>query len=240
MNLPETPEISLLVPIFNERRSLPRILPKLCALEIQKEIILVDDGSTDGSRQWLEEFLRQNSHPGLKLLKHPKNRGKGAALQTAAGTLRGRFCVIQDADLEYDPRYLPELLGPLKRREAEAVYGSRILSPDSKIFSPLYLKGNQLLTGLINCLCGSSLTDAYTGYKAFTRQTLLELDLQSRGFEVEAEISVKLALRGKRIVEIPIAFQARSRQEGKKICWTDAVRGLYTILGTWLGEKRRS
>ena len=226
-------KLSILVPVYNEIRTLPIVLEKLKAVPLEKEILLVDDASRDGTREWLQALALRSPEETLRVFFHGKNRGKGACLLTAIPHLRGEIALIQDADLEYDPAHIPELVEPILRKEADVVYGSRFLSPESVTFSRLYVLGNKFLTHCINLLWGTRFTDSYTCYKALPREILQSLNLESCGFEIEAEISCKIAARKLRIREVPIAYMARSRQEGKKINWKDAVKGLATILKIW-------
>ena len=225
-------KISIVVPCYNEIKNLPVIFKRIAALPFEKEVIAVDDGSQDGSRAWLDLAVENKLFPfDLKVIKHESNKGKGGALITGFNAASGEVVIVQDADLEYDPGCIPAITEPIIAGRAEAVYGSRILSR-SRIYSVLYLWGNKFLTFLVNLLFGARMTDSYTCYKAFSAPFLKTLDLSSNGFEIEAEISCKLAFKKARFEEVPIAYTPRSRKEGKKINYQDAVKGVLKIL--WL------
>lgn len=235
-------KISILIPAYNEVKTMPAVMEKLEHLReaaLDFEVVAVDDASRDGTLDWLEnaEKERRFSFP-IKILSHSSNQGKGAAVRTAVNAAGGEVLVIQDADLEYDPSCIPELVEPILKGEKDVMYGSRMLSGKSQTYSRLYLMGNKFLTWTTNFLCGSQMTDSYTGYKAFKREIVKDMELSSRGFELEAELSVKVAMRGVRFGEIPIVYHCRSREEGKKICGKDAVYGLWTIFKTWYAERK--
>lgn len=214
--------MSVIIPVYNEKATLPAIVGKVFAQK-PGEVIVVDDGSTDGSREVLE------SQNGIHLIAHEKNLGKGAALRRAFREVTQSIILIQDADLEYDPQEYEKLLAPIREGNAQVVYGSRLLLGHSEVRYPIYLLGNQVLSWWVSLLYGQKITDAYTCYKVFRRETLLEIPLSSNGFEIEAEITCKLLKRGIRILEIPISYRPRSLEEGKKIGWRDAFLGLWTI-----------
>ena len=222
---------SVVIPSFNELKTLPEILKRIAAIPMDKEVVVVDDGSTDGTREWLDGALRENLFPfPLKVIKHPANRGKGGALLTGFAAAGGDIIIIQDADLEYDPKYIPEIVRPIEEGGFDVVYGSRLLSERSRIYNVLYLWGNQFLTALIDLLFGAKMTDSYTCYKAFRAPVLRSLGLVSSGFEIEAEISCKVAFRRCKFTEIAVVSVSRSREEGKKINYKDAVKGVLKIL----------
>ncbi|HNW44954.1 MAG TPA: glycosyltransferase family 2 protein [Elusimicrobiales bacterium] len=224
---------SIIVPSYNEMRTLPSVLKALAAVPLEKEVVVVDDGSADGTREWLDGALAAGEFPFVKFIKHPRNTGKGGALITGFKAAAGDIIIVQDADLEYDPAYIPAIVKPIEDGLADAVYGSRLLiSGEAKPFNIVYLWGNQFLTFLINLLFGAAMTDSYTCYKAFRAPLLKAMDLVSSGFEIEAEISCKTAARGLRFKEVPIVYASRSRADGKKINYKDAVKGVLKIL--WL------
>lgn len=233
--------ISILMPAYNEERTLSEVLDALGReLKTDFEVVAVDDGSRDGTLVLLREAAASGRYPyPIKVLAHERNMGKGAAIRTAAAAAQGDVLIIQDADLEYHPRYIPQLVEPILNGEADIVYGSRLSAIKNQVFNIFYLWGNQSLTVLTNLLCGSSFTDSYTGYKAFRREILHGMEIKSRGFELEGELSVKVALGGWRFKELPISYKCRSRAEGKKINGRDAVKGIITIIKTWLSEPRR-
>jgi len=223
---------TIVVPSFNEMRTLPAVLKALAAVPLEKEVVVVDDVSTDGTREWLDKALSAGEFPFVKFIKHARNTGKGGALITGFSAAAGDIIIVQDADLEYDPAYIPSIVKPIEDGLAEVVYGSRLLSGQAKTLNVVYLWGNQFLTFLVNLLFGARMTDSYTCYKAFRAPLLKKMNLVSAGFEIEAEISCKTAFQRLRFMEIPIVYASRSRADGKKINYKDAVKGVLKIL--WL------
>ena len=222
---------SIVVPSYNELKTLPRVLKRLAVLALEKEVVIVDDGSTDGTSAWLDKAIAAGEFPfEVKFIKHERNTGKGGALITGFNAASGGIVIVQDADLEYDPDCIPEIAHSIAAGRADAVYGSRLLSAQSGIYSIFYLWGNRFLTFLVNLLFGSRMTDSYTGYKAFSAPFLKTLNLSSSGFEIEAEISCKIAFKKARFEEVPAVYIPRSREEGKKINCKDAVKGVLKIL----------
>lgn len=221
---------TIVIPSYNELPTLPAVLKTIGGLQLDKEVVVVDDGSTDGTREWLEKAIAGREFPyELRLVKHPANKGKGGALITGFNAAAGEIVIIQDADLEYDPACIPELVRPIAEGRADAVFGSRILSGRSETYSQLYLAGNKFLTFLVSTLFGVPMTDSYTCYKAFSAPELRRLRLVSNGFEIEAELACKTAFLGLRFEEVPIVYTSRSRREGKKINYKDAVKGVLKI-----------
>jgi len=218
--------VSIVIPVYNERETIAKTVRRVQAVGIHQEIILVDDYSTDGTREVLLELAKQ---PDIRLLMHGYNRGKGAALRTAFAEVQGDVVLIQDADLEYDPRDYPQLLAPLERGEAEVVYGSRFLENAEQDPSRLHRFGNRLLTALSNHMTGHRLTDMETCYKVFRREILDGLEIEQDRFGFEPEFTAKLARQGHRIVEVPIAYHSRGYDEGKKIGLRDAANALWCI-----------
>ncbi|KAF0127093.1 MAG: family 2 glycosyl transferase [Elusimicrobia bacterium] len=232
-------KVSIVIPAYNEMRTLPAVLERLKALPLDKEVVVVDDGSSDGSREWLDEAIAAKRFPyELRLIKHERNRGKGGALITAFGAAAGEAVIVQDADLEYDPLQIPEVVLPIAEGRADAVFGSRMLSGRAKTYSQLYLAGNKFLSLLVSALFGVRMTDSYTCYKAFRTAELRRFALSSTGFEIEAELACKTAFLGLRFMEVPIAYSPRSREDGKKINFRDAVKGVLKILGLRLALRR--
>ena len=222
---------SIVVPSYNELRTLPGVLKALAALPLEKEIVVVDDGSTDGTREWLDKAVADREFPcEVKVIKHESNTGKGGALITGFNAASGEIIIVQDADLEYDPAHIPAIVKPIAEGEADVVYGSRMLSGETRTYHIVYLWGNQFLTFLINLFFRAGMTDSYTCYKAFSAPLLKKMRLSSTGFEIEAELSCKTAFLGLRFREVPIVYAPRSRQDGKKRNYRDAVKGALKVL----------
>ncbi len=225
-------KLSVIVPVYNERETLPLVLEKLKKVSYEKEIIVVDDGSSDGTRQYLENLkntLSENDARVLKIFFHEKNTGKGGAIQTALSYVTGDIVIIQDADLEYDPQQFPALLDPMVNRGESVVYGSRFKG--GGCFSSLQQKfANRLLTFLTNVFYGSALTDMETCYKAVRADILKNLKLTAKRFDVEPEITAKILKRGIKIHEVPIQYAGRDSKKGKKISWKDGFSALWGII----------
>jgi glycosyltransferase involved in cell wall biosynthesis len=225
--------ISILVPFFNEEEFAGALLEKVLSAPLpeglQREIIAVDDGSTDGSDKIVEQIAARN--PGvLRMIRHDRNRGKGAAIRTAVAHARGEYCLIQDADLEYDPAEYGHLLKPLLEGKADAVYGSRfMITAERRVMYYWHSVANRFITGMCNLVADLNLTDMGTGYKAFRTALLAEMPIRSEGFGFEPEFTIKLARRGARIYEVPVSYHGRTYEEGKKIRFRDAVQIVFTI-----------
>ena len=230
-----TPQLSVVIPAFNEVRTLERIIAAVQAVEVDKEIIVVDDGSADGTRELLEEIVRRGI-PQLHVLHHDRNLGKGAALRTGFAAARGEFVIVQDADLEYDPGEYPKLLRPLIDKRADVVFGSRFIgSSEHRVLYYWHSLGNRLLTLVSNMFTNLNLSDMETGYKVFRRDILQQINLEEDRFGFEPEITAKLARYRKngqplRIYEVGISYYGRTYQEGKKISGKDGARSLWCIL----------
>ncbi len=221
-------KLSVVIPVYNEVKTIEEIIRRVQAVEVglEKEIIVVDDGSTDGTRTILE---RLNS-PAVKVFFHNKNQGKGAALHTGFAAATGDILLVQDADLEYDPREYPRLLEPILDGRADAVYGSRFLGGPHRVLFFWHYVGNRMLTIFSNMLSNLNLTDMETCYKVFKRDVLERLTLKAKRFGFEPEITVKLAKLKCRIYEVPISYSGRDYAEGKKITWKDGLAALFHIL----------
>jgi glycosyltransferase involved in cell wall biosynthesis len=221
------PLLSVVMPVYNEAATIDEILRRVRAVDVDKEIIVVDDGSSDGT---LERLAAWEGTPGVTVLRHERNRGKGAALQTGFARVRGRITVIQDADLEYDPREYPILVAPILDGRADVVYGSRFLGGPHRVLLFWHYMGNRFLTFLSNLTCNLNLTDMETCYKVFRSDVLRDLTVTSRDFRVEPELTAKFARRRLRIYEVPISYSGRDYSEGKKIGWQDGVKALGAIV----------
>jgi glycosyltransferase involved in cell wall biosynthesis len=222
-------KLSVLIPVFNEERTIAEVLARVQATPHEKEIIVVDDGSTDRSGALLEELARSQSN--LRVHRHPQNRGKGAALATALRDVRGDVVLIQDADLEYDPRDYSALLQPILDGHADVVYGSRFLGgPYQRVHLFHHYLGNRFLTFVSNVVTNLNLTDMETCYKVFRADVARRLVLVSPGFAVEPEITCKVARMRARIYEVPVSYAGRDYAAGKKIRPRDGLYALLAIL----------
>ncbi len=232
-------KLSVIVPIYNECATLERVVEKVLSVPLEIELICVDDRSSDGSRQILEEL--QHRYSQLRVLLQPKNMGKGAALRRGIKEATGDFVVVQDADLEYDPAEFPNLIEPLVRNQADVVYGSRFLGGrPHRVLYFWHFVGNSLLTLLSNCLTNINLSDMETCYKVFRREIIQSIPIEENRFGFEPEITVKVAKRRLRIYEIGVSYNGRTYKEGKKIGWKDGFRALWCLLKYSLKEQRMS
>ena len=228
--------VSFLIAAYNEAATVGEVLERVDALEFEKQVIVVDDGSTDDTPRILERWRAEGD--GRLVLRQP-NRGKGAAIRAAIPHVDGKIAVIQDADLEYDPADVPALIEPIERGVADVVFGSRITGGrPQRAYLFWHLVGNRFLSLVTNVLYNTTLHDMETGYKAFRSDVLLSLPLRSDDFGIEPEITAKVCLRGLRIYELPIAYYGRTYAEGKKITWRDGFKALYVLVAVRLGGIR--
>ncbi len=229
-------KISVLIPVYNEERTVEEVVRRVCAIELPKEIILVDDGSKDRSREILQRLQEENDRANdplnkLKVFFQPFNQGKGAALKTALSHVTGEIVIIQDADLEYDPADYPALLEPIERGQADVVYGTRFAGGGAhRVLFFWHSMGNRVLTLISNMLTNLNLSDMEVGYKVFRAELLRGIDLESKRFGFEPEITMKLAKNRCRFYEVPISYHGRTYEEGKKITWKDGISALYYML----------
>src|SRR6476646_3716974 len=222
-------KLSVIMPVYDEINSLRVVIERVLSVPLEVELICVDDGSTDGSREVLAEL--QTQHSNLRVLLQPKNMGKGAALRRGIQEATGDFLIIQDADLEYDPAEYSSLLDPLIQGKADVVYGSRFLGGGPhRVLYFWHSVGNRLLTMLSNCLTDINLSDMETCYKVFRREIVQAIPIEENRFGFEPEITVKVAKRRLRIYEVGISYWGRTYEEGKKIGWKDGVRCLWCLL----------
>jgi len=234
--LAATVKLSVLIPVYNEAQTIDAILRLVAAEATPKEIIVVDDGSTDGTRERLKSW---DGRDGVRVILHERNRGKGRAVRTAMEAATGEILIIQDADLEYDPSEYPLLLKPIEAGRADVVFGSRFAgSAEHRVQHFWHQQGNRLLTLISNVVTGLNLSDMATCYKAFHRRVVPALDLQSPGFGVDAEITAKIARGGFRVFEVPVSYFGRSHAEGKKIRLKDGFSALSALARYARGGRR--
>jgi glycosyltransferase involved in cell wall biosynthesis len=220
------PLLSVVMPAFNERNTIDEIVRRVTAVPLRTELIVVDDCSTDGTRNMLVDLQREL---GFTLLLQPRNLGKGAALRRGFEAVRGDLVVIQDADLEYSPEEFPKLIELICEGRADVVYGSRFLGRH-RVFLFTHYAGNRLLTFLTNVLYNTMLTDMETCYKVMRTEVMRSMTLRSDGFGIEPELTAKIFKRGYRVYEVPITYDGRGYEEGKKISWRDGIVALWVLL----------
>jgi glycosyltransferase involved in cell wall biosynthesis len=225
--MPRRPRLSIVVPVYNERNTIEEVLTRIREVEFDKEIIVVDDCSTDGTREILQALPLTD---GLSIVLQPVNRGKGAALHRGFREARGDIVIVQDADLEYDPRDYAHLIEPIERGAADVVYGSRFLSGPHRVLLYWHFVGNRLLTTMSNMFTNLNLSDVWTGYKAFRRDVLQTLELREERFGFEPEVTAKIARGRYRVYEVAISYWGRSYAEGKKITWRDGFKALWYVV----------
>ena len=229
-------KLSVLIPVYNEERTLEEVVRRVRSIELAKEIILVDDGSKDRSREILTQLQQQSERAPdplneIRVFLQPNNQGKGAAIKVALDHARGDVIIIQDADLEYDPQDYPALLEPIERGLADVVYGTRFAGGGAhRVLFFWHSLGNRMLTLISNMLTNLNLSDMEVGYKMFRAEVLKSIKLESKRFGFEPEVTLKLAKKGYRFYEVPISYHGRTYQEGKKITWKDGFSALYYML----------
>ena len=225
-------KLSIIIPVYNEVGTIAEVIRRVleAPVDLPKEVIIVDDCSTDGTRECLQEFVKNpisdTGEATLRVISHKQNLGKGAAIQTAIAKATGTMIIIQDADLEYDPGDYPVLLQPILEGRADVVFGNRFHGGTHRVLYFWHMLGNRLLTTICNMLTNLNLTDMEVGYKAFRAEVLRQITIRSQRFGFEPEVTVKVAKLGCRIYEVPIAYHGRTYAEGKKIGWRDGVAAL--------------
>jgi glycosyltransferase involved in cell wall biosynthesis len=226
-------KLSVVIPAFNEVETIERVLDRVSSaplpVDLELEIVVVDDASTDGTQSKLQELAASGSRT-FKMIQHDENQGKGAALRSGFAAAEGDFILVQDADLEYHPRDYPVLLQPLLEEDADVVYGSRFLGGPHRVLFFWHYQGNRFLTLLSNMFTDLNLSDMETGYKVFRKEVLDKLTLHSDRFAIEPEMTAKVAKQRVRIYEVPISYAGRTYAEGKKIGWRDGVAAVWAIL----------
>jgi glycosyltransferase involved in cell wall biosynthesis len=232
-------KLSVVIPVFNEQATIAELIRRVKADPFPKEIIVVDDGSTDGTRSELARL--ESLHDNLRIILQPENRGKGAALRAGFKHATGDFVLVQDADLEYDPADYPVLLKPLVEGKADVVYGSRFLTTkEHRVLFFWHSVGNQFLTLVSNMFTNLNLTDMETGYKVFRREVIAAINLEQDRFGFEPEVTMKIARMRLRIYEVGISYSGRTYEEGKKIGWKDGVKALWCIVKYSLFKRGQS
>jgi glycosyltransferase involved in cell wall biosynthesis len=224
-------KLSIVIPVYNERRWVEELLRRVLAADccgLEREIVMVDDCSTDGTSDILRALAAR--HPEVRLFRQERNQGKGAALRRAFQEASGDVVLVQDADLEYDPRDYPVLLAPILEDKADAVFGSRFLGGPHRVLFYWHSVGNLVLTTLSNMFTNLNLTDMETCYKVFRSSVIKNIDLEQKRFGIEPEVTAKVARAGARVYEVPISYAGRTYEEGKKIGWKDGVKALYCIV----------
>jgi dolichol-phosphate mannosyltransferase len=219
--------LSVIIPVYNEARTIEEILKRVKAVGIAKEVIIVDDGSTDGTRDYLKSIENTGEY---KVFYHARNIGKGAAIRTAISQVTGDIVIIQDADLEYDPQDYHDVIAPIAEGRASVVYGSRYINPENDLPFTRFKVGVLMLTALANWLYSAGITDEATCYKAFRADVLRRLPLKCKRFNFCPEVTAKVRKRGYRIKEVPISYRYRTTREGKKIKWRDGFEAALALI----------
>jgi len=227
------PKLSVVIPVYNEVSTVEELLGRVEEAPlpdgVEREVVVVEDGSKDGTRDLLRRLVAQDESR-FRLVEHPRNRGKGAAIRSGFKEVSGEIVLIQDADLEYDPREYPRLLAPILSGDADVVFGSRFAGGPHRVMFYWHYLGNRFLTTLSNMFTDLNLSDMETCYKVFRREILDGLELKSERFGIEPELTAKVARRHARIFEVPISYHGRTYAEGKKIGWRDGISAIWAIV----------
>jgi glycosyltransferase involved in cell wall biosynthesis len=218
--------LSVVMPVYNERKTILDVIAKVRSVAVDKELVIVDDFSTDGTRDLLKTLEKE---PGVKVFYHDRNQGKGAALRTGFKQCSSQIVLIQDADLEYFPEEYPELIEPIEKDWADVVYGSRFLGRKHRVLYFHHYLGNRLLTFISNVFTNMNLTDMETCYKVFRREVIQSIEIRQDRFGFEPEITAKIARKRLRVFEVPVSYNGRTYLEGKKISWKDGFNALWCI-----------
>ncbi len=222
-------KVSIIIPVYNEAATVEKIVEKVWSLPLKKEIIIVDDGSTDGSREIIKSIEEKYRDKEMKFIYHPENKGKGEAIKNALKLVEGDIVVIQDADMELAPEEIPSLVEPIKQGKARVVYGARYIKPEQRKRPFLRNLANYILSLTVTLLYRHKITDEAAGYKVFLTSVIKDIPLHCRGFEFCPEITAKVLKRGEKILEVPVSYDPRTAEEGKKICWKDGFKALWTL-----------
>ena len=223
-------KLSIVVPVYNEKNTILKIIEKVIAVDVEKEIVIVDDCSTDGTRELLKEKL-DGKYQEVRIFYHIANQGKGTALRTGFKHVKGEIIAIQDADLEYEPEEIKDLIKPITDGFADVVYGSRLSGgKPQRMYLFWHLVGNKFLTLITNLLYNTTISDMETCYKVMTKRVLDSINLKSRRFNIEPEITAKIFKQRYRVYEMPISYYGRDYSEGKKICWRDGFSAIWTLV----------
>lgn len=218
--------LSIIMPVYNESETIAKIIEMVMKESTPKELIIIDDCSADGTREFLQSYSRE----GVRILFHEINQGKGAAIRTGQQHASGDIVVIQDADLEYDPNDYSRLIRPILHNNADVVYGSRFIGEEKRVLYFWHSLGNKFLTLLSNMMTNLNLSDMETCYKAFRAETFKKITIESNAFGMEPELTAKVAKMGCRVYEVPISYHGRSYSEGKKITWRDGFTAIWCII----------
>lgn len=233
------PLLTVVIPVYNEKATVIELLRRVQAVPLEKEIVVVDDGSTDGTRDLLTSHLADGRQPNVRLILQPRNFGKGAAVGRGFKEARGRIVLIQDADLELDPMEYARLIEPIERGYADVVYGSRFLDGPRQVVAFWHYLGNKALTLLSNVFTNLNLSDVWTCYKVFKREVLDTIEVEEARFGFEPEVTAKIARGGWRVYEVPVSYYGRARSDGKKIGFKDGVAGVWCTIRYGLRRRPR-